>query len=76
MKDSPPFWTFTSKKKIGKMEEIPGPGAYSPVDVSLSAAPNYRLGTGQRRPLTQENLTPGPGSYSPKLNTTTPSWTL
>lgn len=76
MKDSPPFWTFVGKKEFGRLEQIPGPGAYSPVDVSLSSAPKYRLGTSQRKPLTSDNFTPGPGSYSPKLNPTSPYWTL
>jgi len=48
----------------------PGPGAYDQKDV-VSRNISYKIGTGNRSKLGQENkLLPGPGAYDTKLNTT------
>lgn len=76
MKESAPLWSFRGRHLNPHLEIVPGPGAYYPTDTTLLSSPKYKVGTSQRRPLADPNLTPGPGAYSPRSTLSAPSWSL
>lgn len=54
---------------LGGSNRTPGPGTYAPTDQIMSqksAAPNWRIGSSQRGPLSYVGTAPGPGAYAAK----------
>ncbi|CAG9314055.1 unnamed protein product [Blepharisma stoltei] len=63
-----PAWSMPGRQSIKRLNEVPGPGSYSPKDQPDS--PNYKIGTSSRYNLTKPNsISPGPGAYNPLLDT-------
>ena len=68
---NPSYGMGTSIRDKLNKEELakPGAGAYNPSDIRTSirpSSPNYRIGTGNRPPLSDPTPSPGPGAYNHK----------
>ena len=76
MKQSAPAWSLAGRiTPPSKRESIPGPGAYSPREMTWIDSPRYGLPKSPRLGVITPNKTLGPGAYSPTatlVNTSSP----
>ena len=65
MRQVGPAWTLEGRRKQEKIPDIPGPGAYSSKQVSVS--PSYTISRSNRNNSRSPGV-PGPGQYEAKSN--------